>query len=355
MENLLLELIQVSLDTRKELSRVPNVAEWNNLFEAAQRHSVAGIIIIGLEKLNKQNRPPQTILLQWIGNILQGYEHRYGLYLRAIGELAEWYNSHGFKMMVLKGYACSLDWPKPEYRPCGDIDIWLFGKQEPADKLLYKECGIIINTSQHHHTVFNWLNFSVENHFDFINVHHHKSNVELEKIFKELGADDSHYVEINGEKVFLPSANLHSLFLIKHMLVNFASDVLTLRQLLDWAFFVKAHKNEVDWLWLQKVLEQYGMLPLYNLLNAICIEDLGFDEKLFPKTVVDVTLKERVLNEILKPEFPGVQSSGLIARSFFKFRRWRANSWKHKLCYKESMWSAFWSGVWSHLLKPSSI
>ena len=88
---------------------------------------------------------------------------------------------------------------------------------------------------------------------------------------------------------------------------------------------------------------------------AICIEDLGFDAGLFPKPVYDAALKERVLGELLSPEFAEPMPSGLLRRIMFKFRRWRANEWKHRLCYTESMWSAFWSGVWDHLLKPKSI
>lgn len=47
-------------------------------------------------------------MLEWIGEVLQGYEYRYELYKCVIAEMANFYNSHGYKMMVLKGYACSL-------------------------------------------------------------------------------------------------------------------------------------------------------------------------------------------------------------------------------------------------------
>lgn len=66
-------------------------------------------------------------------------------------------------------------------------------------------------------------------------------------------------------------------------------------------------------------------------------------------------LKECVLKEILEPEFGFGLPGGLRERTLFKIRRWFGSIWKHKLCYKESAWSAFWSGIWSHLLKPSSI
>ena len=195
----------------------------------------------------------------------------------------------------------------------------------------------------------------VENHYDFIDVHHRKSSPQLEKVLKELGQDDTCSVEVFGEKVYVPSPNLHALFLTRHAMEHFASEAITFRQLLDWAFFVKAHGQEVDWKWLLDVLEQHGMMPLFNLFNALCIEDLGFEAELFPRADVDPVLKQRVLKEIIHPEFSETQPAGLVPRVAFKFRRWKANGWKHELCYNESMWSAFWSGVWGHLLKPKSI
>lgn len=128
-----------------------------------------------------------------------------------------------------------------------------------------------------------------------------------------------------------------------------------MRNLLDWAFFVRKHRNEVDWAWLQVVLEEHGMRPMFDLFNAVCVEDFGFDVALFPTTEVDGELKKRVLEEILSSEFSEEEPEGLFPRIAFKYKRWRANEWKHKLCYKESMWSAFWSGIWLHLLKPASI
>ena len=336
--------------------------DWEALKVLADRQGLSAVVLDALntDGTNLTDTIPVQMKLEWIGEVLQNYEARYKAYEKAIGSLAGWYNEHGFKMMVLKGYACALDWPRPEHRPCGDIDIWLFGLQAAADKALgswFKVHGSRseIDNSHHHHTVFEWEGFTVENHFDFINVHHHKSHVEFEKILKELGKDDSHSVKVNGEKVYLPSPNLHALFLIKHLMLHFSTNEITFRQLLDWGFFVEKHGKDVDWKWFEEILDQFGMKKLYNIFNVICVEDLGFDAIYFQIGQYDAVLKERVLNEIFEPEFSGTMPKGLIRRAAFKYRRWNANEWKHELCYKESMWSAFWSGVWNHLLKPSSI
>lgn len=345
----------VRLGIGHSVGSLPKQVDWKKIEALAGQQGLSAIVLDGIEKIPDNNRPPKELLLQWIGETLQSYEQRFELCSRAISDLAGWYNAHGYKMMVLKGFACALDWPKPEHRPCGDIDIWQFGQYREADASLAKEKGIKIDNSHHHHTVFYWRGFMVENHYDFVNIHHSKSNAAIEKEFKRLGSDDSHYIDVLGAKLFLPSPNLHALFLLRHAMIEFAAGVINIRQLLDWAFFVEKHTKEIDWEWLEGELEHYGMKKLYDVFNAVCVGDLGFDVNIFHKVQFDPSLKERVLNEILSPAIPNEKPSRILKRMIWKWHRWKANEWKHQLVYKETRWSAFWNGVWNHLLKPSSI
>lgn len=319
------------------------------------RQGLSAVLLDGLEKIPENQRPSKEIMLQWIGEVLQDYDNRYRLYQISIANLAGFYRKHNLKMMVLKGYACGLDWPKPAHRPCGDIDIWLFGNQKRADELLSSGKNVSIDKSHHHHTVFSWNSFTVENHYDFVNVHAHRSSAELEKIFKKLGQDDTHFTEVEGERVYLPSPNLHALFLIRHMVSHFAAAEITLRQVLDWAFFVEKHTKEIDWKWLTGVLEEYHMMDFFNLINAICVDDLGFNAEIFPTVQFLPTLKERVLEDILYPAYGAAEPAGFFPRIMCKYRRWQGNAWKQKLCYSESRWEMFWMGIWAKILKPASI
>lgn len=354
--------------------------DWIAIKNLADQQELTAVVLDGIERFKSLNvqgvqGPDKRFLLQWIGEVMQNYETRYVAYEKAICTLAGFYNQHGYKMMVLKGYACSLDWSKPNHRPCGDIDIWLFGKQKEADAALaawFKSSSgstcspsvqeFKIDKSHHHHKVFYWNDFMVENHYDFINIHSRKPNIELEQIFKELGKDDLHFVELIGDastgsaaKVYLPSPNLHALFLMRHLVAHFTSISITLRQVLDWAFFVEKHTKEVDWEWLIGVLRKYHMIEYYNTINAICVGDLGFDAKIFPNVQFHPDLKDKVLNDILYPKYSATEPSHLIPRLLYKYRRWQGNAWKQKLCYSESRWSAFWNGLWAHLLKPAHL
>lgn len=329
--------------------------DWSALRALADEQGLSAIVLDGIEKLPEEQRPKQEVLLEWIGEVLLNFENRYYEYCHTMADMASFYNSHGFKMMILKGYACGLDWPNPIHRPYGDIDIWQFGKQKEADAIVAKEKGFKIDNSHHHHTVFNWGKFTVENHYDFLNVHHHKSNVELEKKLKEYGHDDTHCSYLSEEKLYLPSPSLHALFLLRHASSQFSAEGITIRHILDWGFFVKKHHQEVNWDLILDLIDKSGMRVVFDCYNAICVENLGFSSKIFPYVQFLPILKERVLSEIIFPKYSAVVPKFLIPRLIYKIRRWNDNRWKHEICFKDSRWSAFWSGVWSHLMKPSTI
>jgi len=361
-----LQLSRIGIGTSKD-AKIPHEIDWPAVKDLAERQGLSAVVLDGFEVLRtngnlsaNHNLPDKLFMLEWIGETLQGYEYCFELYCRAIAELASFYNAHGYKMMVLKGYACSIDWPKPEHRPCGDIDIWLFGRQAEADAALgswfkVQDPSFKIDSSHHHHTVFEWQGFTVENHYDFVNVHARKSSAELEKVFKELGEDNSHSVEVKGEKVYLPSPNLHALFLAKHMASHFTGANITLRQVLDWAFFFEKHSSQIDRDWLIKMLKDFHLDEFMNSINAICVDELGFDAKIFPSVQFYPEIKKRVFNDIIHPEFEAASPKLLIPRIIYKFRRWQGNAWKQRLCYNESRWSAFWTGIWAKILKPASI
>ncbi len=333
---------------------------WKMLKALADVQGLSAVVLDALntDTTNLTDTMPVLMKLEWIGEVCRDYEQRYESYKKAISELAGFYNAHGYKMMVLKGYGCSLNWPKPNQRPCGDIDTWNFGRQEDADEVLCREKGIKVDTSEHHHTVFWWKGYMVENHYDFVIEYATKSNSLLEPVFKELGMDDSRSVLVNSAKVYLPTPNLNALFLLRHSLMEFVGTGISLRLLLDWAFFWKVEYKNIDKSWLLRIVEEHGMKDFFHIINKICVEDLGFDESIFPRTKSKKEyLKDRVLNECLLPEYDklAAHQKGMLKRVAFKCRRWKAGCWKRELCYKEGQLESFFWSVRMHLMKPRSI
>lgn len=353
MKDKFLALVRIGIGHPCEFSL--DGIDWDEVEALAKQQGLLGIVLDGVEELPKEIRPPQELLLQWIGKVHNCYESNYSLYEKRIGQLAHFYNNNGFRMMVIKGYGLSLNYPKPKHRPCGDIDIWQFGQQKEADDAISHGLGIEIDESHHHHTVFQFKEYTVENHYDWINVYVHKTSSALEQIFKELAKDDSHWVEVNGEKVYLPSPNLHALFLLKHMMLHFVATSITLRQILDWAFFVEKNRKDIDWGWLISMLEKFHMNDFFNCVSTICIDELGFEAKLFGHLQVVPHLKDRMLQDTLSPEFTEEEPDGVFKRVAFKYRRWRSNGWKRKMCYDGGDFEMFLRSTWAHVVKPAHI
>lgn len=196
----------------------------------------------------------------------------------------------------------------------------------------------------------------VENHYDFLNVHAHASNREIEKKLQELAAEPEKKVLLGEAPLYLPSVDFNALFLLRHTAGHFAAEKIGLRHLIDWTMFIDRHSEEIDWTALKLIVYKMNMHRFLRTLCALSIDYLGLDESKIPPFERDAQLEERVMNELLHPEFSEkVPKGNIFTIVRFKFRRWWANRWKHRIVYRENLLSSFFRSSWSHLLKPKSI
>ena len=67
--------------------------------------------------------------------------------------------------------------------------------------------------------------------------------------------------------------------------------------------FILRYCDKIDWTELYATARRMNMHRFLNCINAISINNIGVDAKLFPSFERDLKLEERVLNDILHPEF----------------------------------------------------
>ncbi len=277
-------------------------------------------------------------------------EKMYHKHEKVIRELAKFYAEHGIKMMVLKGYGLSLLYPKPNHRPCGDIDIWLFGEQERADKLLHEEMGVTIDYGHQHHTVFSVGGVMIENHFEFVNVLSHRSNRDIELELRKTIKGGGLIRDERIDNVYYPPVNFNALFLLRHAAAHFAGSEIALRHVTDWAMFVKRYHKEIDWDWLVRFAKEQNILQFLHCLNAICIDYIGLSRNMFPDFERDERLEVKVMEDILHPSFPERCD---LRKCWWKnylytLRRWWGNRWKHRMVYREGLLMSFLVLLTSH-------
>lgn len=136
--NLFFELLQVSVGTRDQLSKIPTEGDWSRLYEESVRQSLVGIVFVGIEKLYRKNaaiRPQTPLFYQWLGSVLQIEQRNKALDLAA-SQLSDQFKHRGLRGCVLKGQGLARLYPAPLRRQPGDIDLWIEGSRESTLRFL---------------------------------------------------------------------------------------------------------------------------------------------------------------------------------------------------------------------------
>lgn len=353
-EVILLKLLRFYLVRKpKDDSIVCSETDWNAIFTIAKQQGVSAIVLDAIDQLNAQSRPSEPVLLQWIKHsVMTG--RNYIKNADQIHTLAAFYKKHGIRVLLLKGYGCGLCYPKPEHRPTGDIDIYLFGMQNKADELVEKELGIKVYREYHKHSKFKVGGAEVENHAKFIDDISHKSNIKYEQILMSvLQKEDCLQSPIDN--VWLPSPTFNALFLLRHAGEHFAANEIKLRHVLDIGLFFQHFHSQIDWQVVFRVYKEERIMRFFNAIATICVENIGLDavcfasnDKLFSYES-DSILADRILSDIFeKKDVLPMSTAGIdtigkkLKYAIGKSHRWWHNRWKYQLVYNEKFAESFW-------------
>ena len=234
--------------------------KWSEIYAVSAQQNISAIVWDNIQhamvcgQIQMDQQPSKAEKIQW-ALASEQVERKYARQKAVIAKLAQFFAGYGIKMMILKGYGLSLNYPVPNHRPCSDIDIWLFEEQktadgtikrysvqQKADKLLHEHFNIEIDEDKHHHTVFYVDGVMVENHYDFLNIHAHRSNRVIEARLQALTQQDMEKIVVDGNAVYLPSPDFHALFMLRHSASHFAAERIVIRHLLDWRYFADSQQ-----------------------------------------------------------------------------------------------------------------
>lgn len=348
-EKALLHLVRIGIGN--ENSKTLNVDSklWNKVYKLASKQGVLGITFNAMQSMEGVNSDtamnllhiPELTYLQWLGMVAK-IQQIHSNHETAISELAKLYSKAGIPTMLLKGYGLSLNYPNPSFRPSGDIDIWLMGKQQEADRFMVENTSIAPIKSSHH-TIFKWMDCEVENHITILEYDTHKSNIKLDKELTRLANAGGEEIDVLGQRVLLPSVAFNSCFILRHNAIHFAIEHITLRHLLDWATFVKKYNSDIKWDDVFAFAKRSNTEVFLNCQNDICVQYLGFDKNLFPVRTRYPELTKRIIADILQPEFddeaPDMRKD-FMGYCMVKTKRLWANRWKSRITNSDSFGSS---------------
>lgn len=237
------ELIQITVGTRDGFSRVPSAKVWAAIFDTAEKQSLVGVLLVGMEKLPAEQRPPQRLLLEWIGIQQIAVSTNYNQDRRS-KELYEWFKEKGFDNCIIKGQGVARLYPQPELRQAGDIDIWVNAdRDDVVGKMLTESIGVSVIDYVNCHAAF-FDDVEVEVHFRPSYFFNPFANRRLQKwIQKKKSVQMTSFDDAVG--FCYPTISFNLVFSLIHIYRHVFSEGIGLRQLMDYYYILK-HSTEAE-------------------------------------------------------------------------------------------------------------
>jgi len=336
-------LVLVRMGLEHVSGALPDNRVWSAIHALANQQGLSAIVMDGIERLPKNQRPPQVILLNWIGETLQS-ESQNAVQKRAAGEMADvFYNNH-IRTYVLKGEVIAECYPKPNHRlsvdlDCyvrpisGDFDAWTIGND------LIRNKGYEVKTDFYKNSTFLLPGLTVENHRYLTPFRGNKKLTTLESVLQSLLHMDKGEDRFEDTWLYRPPVMVTALFIIEHAYSHFLHEGLTWRLVLDWMMFGKKRQKEIDWIALEAYVDEFGFRKFYDSyvrLGQYLLGDIS-EEAL---TKADRLLLEDIWSPLdLHKTVRGIKGKLALAGN-----TWRAR-WKYRHFTDMSWLTALWIQV----------
>lgn len=234
------ELIKVALGNKKELSKAPSTKEWHCIYEESEKQAIAGVVFEGVQKLPKEQWPPQDLLFEWIG-LSEQIRQQNKVVDNQTSEIWSQLKKDGLDAAILKGQGvATLYGELAPLRQSGDIDIWVKGgyqkvseyvqRTHPTDDVAYH---------RFHYDYFE--DTEVELHHRPTLMRNLLDDRKLARWYNGFGADSFVYLEDKGFAV--PSLAFNRIFILTHIYRHFLFEGIGLRQVMDYYFVLRAQND----------------------------------------------------------------------------------------------------------------
>lgn len=335
------EFIKFSIGKVDTLSHKLTESDWLSLYAEAQRQSLFGIFMDGVERAVSLGETKPNCLMQWIAQVMV-LEHRNKLLDAKAAELTRIFADDGFKSCILKGQGVAKLYPHPYRRQCGDIDIWVEGGREKILAYLkgkYKIGAPVI----HHVDVDIWEGVPVEVHFIPSFAYSPFRYRRFKRFFSV--QSQSQFDNYSMEYGFsVPTIEFNVVYSLMHIFHHVLHEGIGLRQLLDYYYILKAYKGSKE-----KVMKILTSLGLDRFAAAVMyVEKEFFDlEDEYILCSLDVPLGKFLSDEIMLSGNFGKYDDRYIGIDRKKgWSVYMHNVRRNMLFLKFSPSEVLWSPIW---------
>ena len=236
------------MGNRENLSWVPTTAEWSAIYEESKKQAITGVMVNGLERLPKEQRPGKELLLQWIGLSEQIRQTNLNLTKRCI-ELQKKLSGVDVRTSILKGQGVAKCYLMElrDLRQSGDIDIYVDCDMKEA-LTTTNDVGFTVEGWDYKHAHLRvWKDTEVEMHYRVEVLLNLWKNRKLQKWFKEHETELFAHVndnlndnlDLNLNGMVTPTVEFNVFYILLHIYRHFLYEGVGMRQIVDYYFVLK--------------------------------------------------------------------------------------------------------------------
>lgn len=292
-----IELLQVALGCRKELSRVPTDKEWAELFQFAEEHSVIGLMFAGVERLPKPQLPDMDLLMDWLGQT-EYLKSQKDVHDEVICEFAQLMEREGITYVVFKGLAAASKYrtfsnhsehSEPfrtsevrdlsNLRTLGDIDFYVAQKDfDRCVEVIEREWGEMQEKDRKDkHFAFDRKGIRMEMHYSIETFGRQKHQQYFDALVEQYVSLGNASFEVAGVQVPMLQPMMDLIVVMKHWFNHLLGEGVGLRQTTDLAVLIGAYRKRIDVRALKEHLRNIGYLRAMDAVVALVERYYGIE------------------------------------------------------------------------------
>ena len=257
--------------------------DWEALYRLAAAQTVTPLVTDGINRLPRELLPAEPERMDpFLGDMMStaNRNHVLDAFVPKLFRALE-----GIPVVLVKGQSLAQDYPDPERRQPGDIDLLLLPESYEAAKavLLPKATTVLDEEKEIWHQGMRCRSIEVEIHGSISTLMSRKLDRQLAALLEEqFDGRPFPTVSIGGADIPVPDADFNALYVFVHFLQHYWSGGVGLRQLVDWMTFVSVHKRDIHPVILEKRLEALGLLNIWKVFTGFVQEYLGCPAEKLP-------------------------------------------------------------------------
>lgn len=260
--------------------------DWRSLMKLAKSQSVLGLVANVLLSNSELVQRIPVKMQQRLRNFIRSNVATHSVLNRTLVRIVMLMDDAGIQSVLLKGQGVARNYPMPELRQCGDIDLYVgvddFSRACSLIDTIASATRLPESGSSDKHYEAKVGDIVVELH-KYSEVH---PSAYYDAIYQKYSDDgltnDLRVYDFSGVSVNTPADTFNAFYIFNHLWQHFLTSGVGLRQFIDWMLFIHKHKDTIDESKLKCILDDMNLMMPWQVLGCILVNDLGLSMCDFP-------------------------------------------------------------------------